>query len=201
MVFRTTVVVLTAVAAAVSAAPSVLRKRQGPSSYNPTCEGTPAGSRAFVNDFRLTALNTTLPNANTTGVPLVIGSVSATTGAESYSLSTYASYPYNQRPNLELFEGRLFAWGSDQYDAVAGVPLSGSVLEFIAPPQGISEQAFCVTPRGSDLYSLAVNGDTTSWSLCPDGHSGGQVRVVYNATENSNGCYSIELLLSDATVA
>lgn len=114
MVFRTTVVVLTAVAAAVSAAPSVLRNRQGPSSYNPACEGTPAGSRAFVNDFRMTALNTTLPNANTTGVPLVIGSVSATTGAESYSLSVnVASYPYNQRPNLELFEGRLFAWGSD----------------------------------------------------------------------------------------
>ena len=78
---------LTGVLAAVSAAPSLLRTRQGPSSYNPACEGAPAGSRAFANDFSLTALNATLPNANSTGVPLVIGSIGATTGEESYSLS------------------------------------------------------------------------------------------------------------------
>lgn len=80
---------LVAAVAAVSAAPSFLglTSRQIPNHYNPGCDGTPAGSIAFANGFTITALNTSLPNANDTGVPLVVGAIAGGDGAELYSLS------------------------------------------------------------------------------------------------------------------
>lgn len=47
-----------------------------------------AGGRATLpGPFTLAALNTTLPNANSTGAPLVLGSGGAITGAAFYILS------------------------------------------------------------------------------------------------------------------
>jgi hypothetical protein len=47
------------------------------------------GSAGFdnANNFTLAAVNTTLPNANTTGAPLVLGSAGAIDGAELEFLS------------------------------------------------------------------------------------------------------------------
>jgi len=61
----------------------------------PGCEGLQGlGSFNTAFNFTLAALNKTLPNANLTGAPLVLGSAGAVTG-ESFrvlSVSVYAAY-------------------------------------------------------------------------------------------------------------
>lgn len=68
--------------AAVSAAPSTLESRD---IWQPCATNSLA-------DFTLAAWNTSMPNANSTGAPLVLGYDSAVEGAEFYVLSV--SRPY-----------------------------------------------------------------------------------------------------------
>ena len=53
-------------------------------------------------------------------------------------------------------------------------------------------------PRGEGFFELAVNGDSSNWSLCPDT---AQVRVFYKPSSNIEGCYPVQLLIPDTTVA
>ncbi|TFK66972.1 hypothetical protein BDN72DRAFT_899386 [Pluteus cervinus] len=63
-------------------------------------------------NFTLAAVNTTLPNSNSTGVPLVLGQNGATSGITFHVTSTYFSYPYNDYPSLALINGALRAYST-----------------------------------------------------------------------------------------
>ena len=67
-------------ATAVLALPAVKRT-------SPSCDGLGGGAFDRVNSFTFAAYNTSLPNANTTGVPLVLGQAGAISGASFHVLS------------------------------------------------------------------------------------------------------------------
>ena len=72
-----------AATASVSVAfPAVKRAASGP-----WCNNLGIGAFDNQKNFTLTAYNTTLPNANTTGAPLVLGQAGAITGEELKVLS------------------------------------------------------------------------------------------------------------------
>ena len=75
---------LSLAAAMASAAPTVPDATQA--SVDP-CAGLGSGAFDTANNFTLAAFYTSLPNANATGLPLVLGSVAATDGAEYKALS------------------------------------------------------------------------------------------------------------------
>lgn len=70
--------------ATASAAPTVPDTTQAPVD---SCAGLGSGAFDTANNFTLAAFYTSLPNANATGLPLVLGSVAATDGAEYKALS------------------------------------------------------------------------------------------------------------------
>jgi hypothetical protein len=74
--------------AAVSAAPAALQARQF--AVGPQCAGLGVATFDVTYNFTLAAYNKTLPNANDTGVPLVLGQNGAIDGAEFKVLSVRA---------------------------------------------------------------------------------------------------------------
>ncbi|KAJ4483872.1 hypothetical protein J3R30DRAFT_1843900 [Lentinula aciculospora] len=126
----------------------------------------------LANNFTLVALNNTLPNANSTGAPLVLGSAGAIDGESFHVSSTYASYPYNDFPSLGLVGGQLRAFDPDgSWYTNASAPLSsGGSLDwgtssFYSTP---ASTAFSALSDGTtDFPILAVNGISNSWYLCP----------------------------------
>ncbi|KAL1662110.1 hypothetical protein GGF50DRAFT_90228, partial [Schizophyllum commune] len=64
-------------------------------------------------NFTLAALNTTLPNVNDTGVPLVLGYDYYVHGSSGFSTSTLASAHDDFFPSLALVNGALRAYGGD----------------------------------------------------------------------------------------
>jgi len=188
----------------------------------PTARQIPSGPCAnfiggFANatSFTLAALNVTLPNANTTGAPLVLGQAGAVDGAEFEALSTWASYQFNQWPSLTLTNGGLT--GNMDPPNTQGTTVSGGAANstevgfettsFEGHPSAPSP-VFCgvadTDPAGggTGFPQLALNGHTDLFSLCmtgPAGSPGSQNNVVYNASAtNSAGfifdtCYSVVL--------
>ncbi|KAI5833974.1 hypothetical protein K523DRAFT_331463 [Schizophyllum commune Tattone D] len=163
-------------------------------------------------NFTLAAVNTTLPNANGTGVPLVLGSAGAIPGASFYITSTYASYPYNDYPTLGLVNGQLRAY--DRYGnwhTNATALSSGNEMGWLSTTLGGSESnQFAVfhATRHHRYASLAVHAsDAPSspytdslWSLCPSTQFRGKNEVVYNVSAtyqyypfNVSDCYKVTL--------
>lgn len=85
MIFAARLILL---AAAVSAAPALKARQFIP---GPQCNGLGPAVFDVVNNFTLAAFNTSLPNANDTGVPLVLGQAGAIDGAEFKVFSVRAS--------------------------------------------------------------------------------------------------------------
>ncbi|KAL1755007.1 hypothetical protein FB107DRAFT_275254 [Schizophyllum commune] len=163
-------------------------------------------------NFTLAAVNTTLPNANGTGVPLVLGSAGAVPGASFYITSTYASYPYNDYPKLALVNGQLRAYdryGNWHINATA--LSSGNEMSWLSTTLGGSESnqftALHAT-RHHRYASLAVHatdspswhGTDALWSLCPSTQFRGKNEVVYNVSStyqyypfNVTDCYKVTL--------
>lgn len=83
--FASIAVIASLAVATVSAAPSDLESRD---IWQPCATNSLA-------DFTLAAWNTTMPNTNTTGAPLVLGFDSAVEGAEFYVLSVSLSSTAN----------------------------------------------------------------------------------------------------------
>ncbi|KAJ3755062.1 hypothetical protein F5878DRAFT_208722 [Lentinula raphanica] len=124
----------------------------------------------LANNFTLAALNNTLPNANSTGAPLVLGSDGAIDGESFHVSSTYASYPYNDFPSLGLVGGNLRAYFPDgswstNATALTGYALSWGTSTYYSSP---ASTAFSAVSDGSSEYPiLAVNDVTDLWYLCP----------------------------------
>jgi hypothetical protein len=115
-------------------------------------------------NFTLAALNVTLPNANHTGAPLVLGQAGAIPGASFEVLSvcpihrsfyiflglmnclqTYATYPYNQWPSFGLIAGRLYPNSNFGTPSYSGQVISGTTLGFFTTSQPASPppQQYC----------------------------------------------------------
>ncbi|KAG7439795.1 uncharacterized protein BT62DRAFT_688057 [Guyanagaster necrorhizus] len=136
--------------------------------------------------FTLAALNTSLPNTNDTGVPLVLGQNGATDGMTFEVTSTYASYPYNDYPYISLNGGSLKAYRSSGISITNATTVqSGGELEwatssFYSATPGTSYSA--VTPPSGKYAVLAVFGNVDMWSLCPSRAFRGQNNVIYNVS-------------------
>ncbi|KAH9476120.1 hypothetical protein JR316_0011691 [Psilocybe cubensis] len=137
-------------------------------------------------NFTLAALNTTLPNANTTGAPLVLGQNGASSGITFYVTSTYASFPYNDYPALGLVDNGLRAYSSTgRWITNATAVTSGGTLGWISTtiyahpaPQIYS----VVRLPGYEYPLLAANGFHNLWSLCPFSGNRPQTNIVFNVT-------------------
>ena len=132
-----------------AASPVSLKTRQvEPTTWCPPTLG--GGIFDIGYNFTLAAVNTTLPNANSTGVPIAVGFGGATEGAEFHVLSvsvicaihdacddtdeylqTYATYPYDDFPSLSLLHGALHP-NSPNDIVIASTPVfDGDQIGFI----------------------------------------------------------------------
>ncbi|KIY47722.1 hypothetical protein FISHEDRAFT_44837 [Fistulina hepatica ATCC 64428] len=157
-------------------------------------------------NFTLAATNLTLPNANSTGAPLVLGTDGASTGLEYYTTSTWYTYPYDDYPTLGLLDGELQAftkegeWITNATSLTSGSAMLWMTSRLFSVPL-FSEYSAVGNDSASvnniTYYSLAVFNHTDLWSLCPDGGVGGQTIVVYNVSAAKSGeftdCYDVNL--------
>ncbi|KAL0959058.1 hypothetical protein HGRIS_014358 [Hohenbuehelia grisea] len=160
-------------------------------------------------NFTLAAWNTTLPNTNSTGAPLVLGQNGATSGFSLQVTSTWASYPYNEYPVLSLIGGTLRAytrqgeWITNATSVFAGRPMGWVTTRMRTT--AVAAKDFAVTPLQSgtvpqpspapgpgasvpaetepELPLLYGLGTADLWSLCPTGSGPfAQTNVVFNAS-------------------
>ncbi|KAL1730919.1 hypothetical protein EV714DRAFT_210036 [Schizophyllum commune] len=136
-------------------------------------------------NFTLAALNTTIPDANDTGVPLVLGLEFVFDYSAIYWTSTYASAHNNTFPSLGLVDGALHAYGgsNDSWDTNTVRCDSGDSIGWFSSENGPpGADAFSVVAAAQDhTYStLAVHGENSLWSLCPTGNDWGLNEVYYN---------------------
>ncbi|KAL1714977.1 hypothetical protein EV715DRAFT_276189 [Schizophyllum commune] len=162
--------------------------------------------RTLPYNFTLAALNKTLPNANDTGVPLVLGLEFVFDYLAIYWTSTYASAHNNTFPSLGLVDGALHAYGGNEsWDTNAVRCDSGDSIGWFSTENG---------PPGADVFSvlpatencryptLAVHGEDSPWSLCPIGNDWGLNEVYYNISPTNiwegnrvvvQDCYGVAL--------
>ncbi|KZT01926.1 uncharacterized protein LAESUDRAFT_730840 [Laetiporus sulphureus 93-53] len=173
------------------------------------CAGFGPGAFDTGYNFTLAAVNVTLPNANSTGAPLVLGQNGAADGAEFEVLSTYASYPYNDFPTLSLLAGSLIPNSASGIASVDSDVSSGDELAFVTSSSGLSSpaQIYCAIAdtdptEGSPYPVLAVNGDTEGFALCMNGDGPyAQNNVVWQPTDDNGGeylydtCYNVTIQL------
>ncbi|KAF5377712.1 hypothetical protein D9757_009378 [Collybiopsis confluens] len=165
-------------------------------------------SQTAANNFTLAALNNTLPNANSTGAPLVLASAGAIDGESFHVSATYASYGFNDFPSLGLVDGNLRAfdaegnWNTNASTGSATTINWGTSTFFTSP----ANTNFSVVDLGaaSDFPGLAYSGFTNLWYLCPsDSPNVAQNAVYFNTTTipSQSGvegaipiqCYSVTL--------
>jgi len=152
---------------------------------------TEARSKITVADlkckFTLAAVNLTLPNANSTGAPLVLGQAGAIDGESFEVSSTYYSYPYDDFPALELVNNSLRAYQrsgrtiTNATVASSGETLNWETSSYYSSPAATSYSA--VWKNGSDEFAvLAAYEITHLWSLCPFFGPPSQTNVVFNVS-------------------
>jgi len=153
------------------------------------CIGAPA-KVALANlpcNFTLAAVNLTLPNANSTGAPLVLGQAGATDGMTFEVSSTYYSYPYNDFPTLELVNNSLRAFErtgtvsiTNATSVTSGGTLNWETSTYYSSPAAQNYAA--VWNSGDEFAVLAAYEITDLWSLCPFSGFRGQTNVVFNVS-------------------
>jgi len=150
-------------------------------------------------NFTLAAVNTTLPNDNATGAPLVLGAGGASGGIAFYVTSTYASFPYNDHPALGLVGGALRAydpsgaWRTNASRVLPGERLGWSTSTRYPNPEE-RNRVYAALPaanrsstegaeEGSGFARLTAHGvDEGMWALCPFPGFRGQTQLVWNVT-------------------
>lgn len=163
---------------------------------SPWCSGLGPGAFDSAENFTLAAYNTTLPNANATGAPLVLGQAGAVDGAEFEVLSTWATYSYNDWPTLSLSAGALIPnsqYGARTTDANV---TSGSPIVFVTSVDAPAPvQIYCavadIDPTGGGEYPLlSLNGDTDGFALCLNEIGAyEQNNIIWQPTPNNGGEY------------
>ncbi|KAJ7259235.1 hypothetical protein C8J57DRAFT_1339840 [Mycena rebaudengoi] len=148
--------------------------------------GKPAIYTDLPYKFTLAAWNVTRPNANATGVPLVLGEKGANDGASFQLTSTYASFPYNIYPALSLSNQSLRAyrasgfWLTNATSLPSGAPLlwfTSSLFDHDAV------RIYTVIQRLKAKFPmLAAHGISDMWSLCPFDGKDAQMSIVFNVS-------------------
>ncbi|KAI0329498.1 hypothetical protein GY45DRAFT_1346536 [Cubamyces sp. BRFM 1775] len=165
----------------------------------PWCDGFTSGAFDSASSFTLAAYNSTGPNSNMTGAPLVLGTAGTTKNAQFWHFITEASWPNDiSYPTVSLVNGTLIPNGADgAKPAQAASVDSGNSLEFFSsatanPDAGA--QIYCGVRAAAGFSLLAVNGDTGSFSLC---QATNQNVVFYKAAPNMgydyDSCYPVVL--------
>ncbi|KAI0727661.1 hypothetical protein C8Q72DRAFT_838703 [Fomitopsis betulina] len=179
-----------------SATPTLRVRQQGAS-----CVGLADGSTDSPSyNFTLAAVNTTLPNANSTGAPLVLGwgPPGTSPAASAWAISTYAAWHSNEWPYFTLSDGALYPipgpeeHGLGAYDHEVA---SGDEVSFWVTTQqsdAAPDPIYCAAANDDPEYAvLAVNNDTEHFSLCDSTISCPNTVLVYEAADgNSNYGYS-----------
>jgi len=110
---------------------------------------------------------------------------------------TYASYPYNDFPQLAIHDSSLRAympdglWITNATQTIDGGFLAWITTSYEPPP--VNKGYTAVSHYMEKFAVLAWNGRSDLWSLCP---YFGRVNVVYNAPAASppqSGCYDVKL--------
>jgi len=163
-----------------------------------SCAGLGSGATDTISyNFTFAAYNLDTPNANSTGAPLVLGwgPGGDDPAASAWALSTYASWGSNEWPYISLEGGSLFpepgpdedGLGAYNFATTAGDEVIFYVTEHESAPE--TADIWCAVPDSETDYSiLAVNGDTSNFSLCDATTtwiSGTQVNLVYSPAENN----------------
>ncbi|KIM43838.1 hypothetical protein M413DRAFT_68669 [Hebeloma cylindrosporum] len=142
------------------------------------------GHRFLPYNFTLAAVNVTLPNANQTGAPLVLGQDGASSGISFYVTSTYASFPYNDYPTLGLVNHTLRAYRQDgSWNTNATEVKSGGTLGWVTSTKyrQLAPDVYSAIREPDDEYALlAAHGFSNLWSLCPFPGNRPQTNVVFN---------------------
>lgn len=139
-------------------------------------------------NFTFAAVNKTLPNANSTGSPLVLGAGGATGGLTIYTTSTWYSFPYNDHPSLGLVNRALRAfdklgnWGTNVTIVRSGEKLVWSRSIMYPNPEDNSRVYSAARVPSSEYPVLAAYNITTLWLLCPDMRFRGQTQLVFNVS-------------------
>ncbi|KAF8637033.1 hypothetical protein AX16_010888 [Volvariella volvacea WC 439] len=163
--------------------------------------------------FTLAALNVTTDGSqacdNSTGVPLVLGQDGASAGITFHVTSTYATFPYNDYPNLSLTASTLRA-----YTPTNEWITNGSILTTANETTGVSRNyLYWYTSRlysspAEEIFSvlmpdpalpvnpyplLAVYGDAENWSLCVGTGTRPQTNLYYAVEGEEGGCYRVKV--------
>ncbi|KAH9895929.1 hypothetical protein C8Q73DRAFT_643841 [Cubamyces lactineus] len=168
----------------------------------PWCDGLGSGAFDTSSSFTLAAYNTTGPNANSTGAPIVMGSDGAYVKAQFWHFITAASWPEALvYPTVSLANGTLILSGTgDALPAQAVAVQEGDSLVFSASDSAnplAGAQDYCAVSSqqpDSGLPLLAVYGDTNSFSLC---QMAWENVVIYKAAPDQgydfDSCYPVKL--------
>ncbi|TFK46174.1 hypothetical protein OE88DRAFT_1739643 [Heliocybe sulcata] len=171
-----------------------------------SCAGLDSGGLNTLSNFTITAYNTTLPNANSTGAPLILGDDLSYHGYTQYVLATY-SYPYPalNQVSFSLDAGGLVAnLDADSTTAVLSLS-SDHEFDFIVSTEGSVMPApiFCAVQTDNMCGGypvLAANGRTNLFLICERTGENSFAEVVYNGTTGStaydvDSCYAVDLCL------
>ncbi|KZT67945.1 hypothetical protein DAEQUDRAFT_728460 [Daedalea quercina L-15889] len=198
--------IIASLATSVWAIPALNTRQTGAS-----CAGFGSGSTDSPGyNFTLTAHNTTLPNTNSTGVPLILGwgpPGQTSTEASIWAISTYAEWHSNEWPSFSLSSGALYpnpgpdeqGLGAYDYDIAPGAEVGFYVLP--ADPGRQNPEIYCAALRDDDVM-LAVNNDADSFSLCqavPDPYPSNVLVYTADASNSAvydyNTCYAVQVHL------
>jgi len=162
----------------------------------------------------LSAWNRSLPNANDTGVPLVLVPIGERGGPGNAvhleNLATLVSVATNLWPSITLEEGTLiadFVPSDIPSFTVATQAIAGAPLQFSTSVQPLpNNPVFCAVastsaegggPRGP---ALAVGTDTDHFSLCQSGRANiiiYQPSVTNDGSYDFNTCYNVTVIFDD----
>jgi len=166
------------------------------SSIATSCTDLPGGFNV-ANNFTLAAYNTTLPNANYTGSPLVLAGQGAEDDAEFFVLATWNTFPYGPTAVFNMVDGAIVNVDvSPPYPAVIPLLQPTDEIQFVLTyPTPASYTGFCgiasTSAHGSPTSQfplLGVGFDTESFYLC----GGGYFSVVYQPGDPTE-CYPVAI--------
>ncbi|KZT21850.1 hypothetical protein NEOLEDRAFT_1138856 [Neolentinus lepideus HHB14362 ss-1] len=177
---------------AVMSLPSPLARR----STGAWCDGLGGSAYDLAYNFSLSVVNSTLPNANSTGAPLVLNPQGQdSSGVATYNLATYNSQPdtIGIWPNFTLEHGTLLA----NYLADLSISPSGDETEVGGPVTLTSDannsaKIYCgvadTDPEQGAPPLLALYTNLNEFSICHQREGGEADLLIYNAT-SSNSLY------------
>jgi len=170
------------------------------SSIATSCTDLPGGFNV-ANNFTLAAYNTTLPNANYTGSPLVLAGQGAEDGAEFFVLATWNTFPYGPATVFNMVDGGISSTFEEGDEALCGLLEPTDEIQFIltSPPLapwtgfcGIASTGAGGSPT-SQFPQLAVGTDTDSFYLCIIGSGYNAYYAVIYQPGDPTECYPVQL--------